>query len=221
MPRERNINGEGTRPSRGKGGRPGQESRHSHRVPTPGDRCGFALWRPPRSDHAGRGRQGWRSRRRSGRCPPQGRWCRCRWCRAQAARARPRSTGQASRPGCQPRDAGARAPLWPPASRRFPANPRAGLEQPKANLVAPNARIKAQHVVGERREFTDQFCADQSAADHDNRQTRATLRRVRVFEAFNQVVSEASASAIVLNVKAFDEPGISRSFVDAPSATTR
>ena len=33
-------------------------------------------------------------------------------------------------------------------------NPRAGLEQPKANLVAPEARIEAQHVVGKRRELT-------------------------------------------------------------------
>jgi hypothetical protein len=30
-------------------------------------------------------------------------------------------------------------------------NPRAGLEQPKADLVvAPDARIEAQHVVGKR-----------------------------------------------------------------------
>ncbi len=73
-------------------------------------------------------------------------------------------------------------------------NPRAGFEQPKANLVAPNTRIEAQHVVGKRRELTDQFYADQSAADHDNRQTPAPLRRVRgcirAFEASDQVISQ-------------------------------
>ena len=29
-------------------------------------------------------------------------------------------------------------------------NPRASLEQPKVNLVAPDTRIKAQHIVGKR-----------------------------------------------------------------------
>ncbi len=72
-------------------------------------------------------------------------------------------------------------------------NPGAGLEQPKANLVAPDARIKALHVVGKRYEFTRQFYANQFAADHDNCQTPAPLRRVRgcirAFEASDQVIS--------------------------------
>src|SRR5262245_44054741 len=55
----------------------------------------------------------------------------------------------------------------------------AGLEQPKADLVASNARIEAQYVVGKGGELTDQFCADQSAANHDNRQTLAPLCRTR------------------------------------------
>ena len=54
-------------------------------------------------------------------------------------------------------------------------NPRAGLEQPKAHLVAPDTRIEAQHIVGKRRELTHQLGADQSAADHDHRQTPAPL----------------------------------------------
>ena len=54
-------------------------------------------------------------------------------------------------------------------------NPRAGLEQPEADLVAPDPRIEAQHIVGKRRELTDEFHADQSAADHDDRQTLAPL----------------------------------------------
>jgi hypothetical protein len=54
------------------------------------------------------------------------------------------------------------------------------LEQSKANLVTPDAWIEAQHVVGERRELTHQFHADQSAADDDNRQTLAPRRRQRV-----------------------------------------
>jgi hypothetical protein len=73
-------------------------------------------------------------------------------------------------------------------------DPRAGLEQPKTDLVAPNARIKAQHVVGKRGELTDQFYANQSSANDDNRQTLAPLRRVRgcvrAFEAFDQVISQ-------------------------------
>ena len=73
-------------------------------------------------------------------------------------------------------------------------NPRAGLEQPEADLVAPDARIEAQHVVGKRRELTHQFYADQSAADHDDCETPAPLGRVRgcvrAFEAFDQVISQ-------------------------------
>ena len=73
-------------------------------------------------------------------------------------------------------------------------NPRAGLEHPEANLVAPDARIEAQHVVGKRRELTHQFYANQPAADDHNRQTPAPLGRVRgcvrAFEAFDQMISQ-------------------------------
>src|SRR5215212_1529208 len=58
-------------------------------------------------------------------------------------------------------------------------NPRTRLEQLKANLMAPDARIEAQHVVGKRGQLADQFDADEATADHDNRQTLAPLRRAR------------------------------------------
>ena len=115
-------------------------------------------------------------------------------------------------------------PPLPPARRRSRAESRAGLEQPEADLIASDPWIETQDILGKRRELTDQFRANQSAADHDDCETPAPLRRVggcvRAFEAFNQVAS-TRASAIVLNVSAFDEPGISPSLVDAPSATTR
>ena len=73
-------------------------------------------------------------------------------------------------------------------------NPRAGLEQPKAHLVAPDARIEAQRVVRKCRELTDEFHTDESAANHDDRQTAAPLRGVRggvrAFEASDQVISQ-------------------------------
>ena len=73
-------------------------------------------------------------------------------------------------------------------------NPRAGLEQPEADLIAPDPWIEAQHIVGKRRELTHQFCADQSAADHDDCETPAPLGRgrgcVRAFEAFDQTISQ-------------------------------
>ena len=105
-------------------------------------------------------------------------------------------------------------------------NAWAGLEQQEANLVASEPRIEAQHVVGERRQLAQQLDADQAAADHDDRQAAASRRRIRTPHRRARIVRSGdfcntSASAIVLNVKAFDEPGISCSFVDAPSATTR
>src|SRR5262245_1013436 len=63
-----------------------------------------------------------------------------------SSRTRPASIDWTA--GCQPRAAGARQ------------KPRAGLEQPKTNLVAPDAWIEAQHVAGKRRELTHQFDAD-------------------------------------------------------------
>lgn len=57
-------------------------------------------------------------------------------------------------------------------------DPRAGLEEPKADLVPPDARIETQDVVGKGGELTDQFGADESAANHDNRQALAPLRRI-------------------------------------------
>jgi hypothetical protein len=62
------------------------------------------------------------------------------------------------------------------------------------DLVPPNARIEAQYVVGKRRELTDELHADQSAADHHDRQTRTPMRRVagcvRPFEALDQLIPE-------------------------------
>src|SRR4029079_9405320 len=73
-------------------------------------------------------------------------------------------------------------------------NPRPGLEQPKAHLVSTDARIEAQHAVCKGREFTDEFYADESAPDHDHRQTLAPLSGIRggvsAFEALDQVISQ-------------------------------
>ena len=56
---------------------------------------------------------------------------------------------------------------------------RAGFEQQEANLVAPDARIEAQHVFDERRELAEQFDTDEAAADHDDRQTPASRAPTR------------------------------------------
>jgi hypothetical protein len=68
----------------------------------------------------------------------------------------------ARRGGCQ-----CRVDLWQDA--------RACFEQPKAEFVAPDVRIEAQDVVGERRQLAYEFYADQTAANDDNRQTPAPL----------------------------------------------
>ena len=89
----------------------------------------------------------------------------------------------------------------------------AGLEQEKPHLLTPDARIEAQHVVRERAQLAEQLDADESAADDDDREAAA-----RVAETADTSASSSCsitwflstiASAIVLNVNAWCEPGIS------------
>ena len=55
----------------------------------------------------------------------------------------------------------------------------AGLEQVEAELVAAEARIVAQDVLGERGELAEQLDTDQPAADHDEGEAPAAELRVR------------------------------------------
>jgi hypothetical protein len=71
---------------------------------------------------------------------------------------------------------------------------RARLEQMEANLVTTDARIEAQHIVHKRGQLAKELGANKAAADHDNRQTTPSLRRVgrriRTFELFDHVISQ-------------------------------
>ena len=71
---------------------------------------------------------------------------------------------------------------------------RARLEQMEANFVTTDARIEAQHVPNKRGQLAKELGANKAAADHDNRQTAPSLRRIghpiRAFELFDYVISQ-------------------------------
>ena len=68
------------------------------------------------------------------------------------------------------------------------------LEQVEAQLVAADARVVAQHVIGERGELAEKLDTHESAADDHDRETAPAgsrgSRRVRPFEALDQMVSQ-------------------------------
>jgi hypothetical protein len=102
---------------------------------------------------------------------------------------------------------------------------RAGFEQQEVDLVAPDPGIKAQHVFDEGRELAKQLDTDEpppitTIVRHPRRVADWEVASARSNCSMTWFLN-TSASAIVLKVNAFDEPGISRSLVDAPSATTR
>ena len=69
-----------------------------------------------------------------------------------------------------------------------------GLEQSEANLVAPDSRVEAQHVVRECRELAQQLYTDEAAADHDDGEAAAACcrlgGRIGSLELFYQVIPQ-------------------------------
>ena len=107
----------------------------------------------------------------------------------------------------------------------FGQKPVAGLEEVEPQLLAPDAGVVAQDVVGEGRQFPEQLGANEPAADDDHRQqlfpSRGFVSTSARSNRSMRWLRSRRASATVLKVRACSEPGIRDVSVAAPSATTR